>query len=108
MKKIGTIVLVLTILLMGGCSSSSGSDKTSKENNEKVKLEVMMFEGGFGSEWVKDSAKAYMEKIKMWKLKSSLARTFISSCKRDFCRRMFRILSIPDRVLIFKESSMKE
>jgi ABC-type glycerol-3-phosphate transport system substrate-binding protein len=64
MKKIGTIVLVLTILLMGGCSSSSGSDKTSKENNEKVKLEVMMFEGGFGSEWVKDSAKAYMEKNK--------------------------------------------
>lgn len=44
----------------GGTGSSTESGSGGKKADEKVKLEVMMFEGGFGSEWVKKSAESYM------------------------------------------------
>ncbi len=60
---------VLFILFLIGCNSNDNTESDSSESNdtddsestEKVEIEVMMFEGGFGSEWVKESAEAYME-----------------------------------------------
>lgn len=54
MKK-SLLVLLTFLLVLTACGS-----KTSNKD-EKVKLEVAVFEGGFGSEWVKEVAKEYME-----------------------------------------------
>ncbi|KIL49844.1 extracellular solute-binding protein [Jeotgalibacillus soli] len=63
MKKVG--MLFASILLLAGCNApwaSDSSGETGTENkDDQVTIEVMMFEGGFGSEWVKSSADAYME-----------------------------------------------
>ncbi|HWO74451.1 MAG TPA: extracellular solute-binding protein [Bacillus sp. (in: firmicutes)] len=57
MKKL--LVLLSSIFLITGCSSN-GNDN-DQDSAGKVEIEVMMFEGGFGSEWVKESAKSFME-----------------------------------------------
>lgn len=44
----------------GGGAGNPGSGDGSKATGDKVNIEVMMFEGGFGSEWVKKSAENYM------------------------------------------------
>ncbi len=60
MKRL--IISMLALILISGCSSSeTGSSKNKGEKEGKVSIEVMMFEGGFGSEWVKESAQQYMD-----------------------------------------------
>ncbi|RPF54269.1 ABC transporter substrate-binding protein [Aquisalibacillus elongatus] len=54
MKKI-LWTLVLLLVVVAGCTDESDND------DGETTVEVMMFEGGFGSEWVKDSAESYME-----------------------------------------------
>ena len=49
------------VLIISGCSSEDKGNSADKNKGEKVSIEVMMFEGGFGSEWVKESAQQYMD-----------------------------------------------
>lgn len=72
MKKLLILMMAVTLVL-AGCSSGSNNGSSgdsnaggsaspdSKPSGDKVTIEVMMFEGGFGSEWVKNSAKQYMD-----------------------------------------------
>lgn len=59
MKRI--LIFMLILILVSGCSAVENEGSKDNEKDKKVSIEVMMFEGGFGSEWVKESAKQYME-----------------------------------------------
>lgn len=59
MKRL--FVFMLAFLIISGCSSDGNGNSADKNKGEKVSIEVMMFEGGFGSEWVKESAQQYMD-----------------------------------------------
>ncbi|MCM3005365.1 extracellular solute-binding protein [Priestia koreensis] len=63
MKKVVIFLLILCMGTMVGCSSKSSSSGGKKE------ITVMMFEGGFGSDWVKKSADEYMKLHKEVKIK---------------------------------------
>jgi N-acetylglucosamine transport system substrate-binding protein len=68
MKRLS--LLLLTLVLLSGCTAPWANTEPDKKGNDeskgtdKVTLDVMMFEGGFGSEWVKESAEKYMQENK--------------------------------------------
>jgi len=58
LKKL--LFFALILLVVAGCSSQD-SGTENDDSSKKVKLEIMMFEGGFGSDWVEKSADKYMK-----------------------------------------------
>lgn len=56
-----TCAFALSLALLVGCSNGDPKTggKKGGDSKEKVKLTMMMFEGGFGSDWVKKSAEEY-------------------------------------------------
>lgn len=59
MKKL--VALLLLILLMTACSDDSTESNGKSSNGDNREINLMMFEGGFGSDWVKRSAAEYEE-----------------------------------------------
>lgn len=63
MKRL--IILLVFILLLSACGTNSGKSEepnkdTDKNESEKQgEISLMMFEGGFGSDWVKRAAEEY-------------------------------------------------
>ncbi|OCA87749.1 hypothetical protein A8F94_07830 [Bacillus sp. FJAT-27225] len=91
MKKF-LLLLVALMVIAAGCSSK---ESTGKGGDKKVEIEVMMFEGGFGSEWVKESAKAYMEKNKNVNIKITASPDIHTQLQTRFLSKDVPDLMVP-------------
>ena len=60
MKKL-LVLSLLFISFLAACSDNSKESNGKSGNPDSKEISLMMFEGGFGSDWVKRSAKEYEE-----------------------------------------------
>lgn len=62
MKKKSIITLIMTMVLATSAVSLSGCGQQAETDSTKTHLSVMNYEGGVGSEWLKNVAKEFEEK----------------------------------------------
>ena len=78
LKKVSSLVMVLAMLMTaaacGGTTAPPGESTSGEDASGKTILKVGTYDGGVGTAWLDDAAKAFEEKYAGRKLKQMSSR----------------------------------